>query len=451
MEDDTQLGHASSLQSGQRVPRGKRYHGSPAQETQADYCSIEAKHCSALRRWLYWGFPVVSAVALAPIPIMILNHIYPFFVRYTGGAEWSFEATSMALVTIAAVVSLLALFGLLVTGLLGVYIVPRLFHRLLKEDKTYVLYGLHYWAQGIVAGASNSRVYNLLFGDSSAIVYYLKLIGWNLNKIEQSGSNFGTNQKHDNPFLCDIGSGTMVSDGLSMINIEMSTTSFKISKVKIGDRNYLGNNIHYPAGGRTGANCLLGTKAMIPIDGPVRENVGLLGSPCFEIPRAVDRDKNFDPYMDNEIRQQRLRKKNVHNLVTVVAYLLSNWIFAFVMLLAVGAAVLSYPQLGILSLSAAGMLIAITAILYFAFCERASLGFKPLEPKVVSIYDPYFWFHERHWKFCESPLMSLFKGTPFKNTVSRLMGVRVGRKVFDDGCQYLEKTLIEIGDYTQPQ
>ena len=41
MGNDTQLGHASSLQSGQRVPDGKRYHGSPAQETQADYCPVE--------------------------------------------------------------------------------------------------------------------------------------------------------------------------------------------------------------------------------------------------------------------------------------------------------------------------------------------------------------------------------------------------------------------------
>ena len=110
-----------------------------------------------------------------------------------------------------------------------------------------MLYGFHYWVHGIVAGASNSRIYNLLFGDSSAIVHYLKLIGWNLNKVEQTGSNFGTNQKHDNPFLCDVGSGTMVSDGLSMMNAQMSSSSFKLSKVKIGDRNYLGNNISLPA------------------------------------------------------------------------------------------------------------------------------------------------------------------------------------------------------------
>ena len=33
----------------------------------------------------------------------------------------------------------------------------------------------------------------MLFGDSSFIVHYLKRIGWNLNKVEQTGSNFGTN------------------------------------------------------------------------------------------------------------------------------------------------------------------------------------------------------------------------------------------------------------------
>ena len=32
---------------------------------------------------------------------------------------------------------------------------------------------------------------------------------------------------------------------------------------------------------QTGVNVLLGTKVAIPIDGPVRENVGLLGSPAF--------------------------------------------------------------------------------------------------------------------------------------------------------------------------
>src|SRR5256885_10119763 len=47
MGDDTQLGHASSLQSGQRVPDGKRFHGSPAVETTSDYCAIASRKIGA--------------------------------------------------------------------------------------------------------------------------------------------------------------------------------------------------------------------------------------------------------------------------------------------------------------------------------------------------------------------------------------------------------------------
>ncbi len=91
----------------------------------------------------------------------------------------------------------------------------------------------------------------------------------------------------------------MVSDGLSMINVAdvehvlqarqgagSATTTISATTSTIR-----------PAS-KAGANCLLGTKVMIPIDGPVRENVGLLGSPCFEIPRAVERDKNFNLALD---------------------------------------------------------------------------------------------------------------------------------------------------------
>ncbi len=47
MEDDTQLGHASSLHNGQRIPKGKHYHGCPAQETTANYCRGRAERLHA--------------------------------------------------------------------------------------------------------------------------------------------------------------------------------------------------------------------------------------------------------------------------------------------------------------------------------------------------------------------------------------------------------------------
>jgi non-ribosomal peptide synthetase-like protein len=101
----------------------------------------------------------------------------------------------------------------------------------------------------------------------------------------------------------------------------------------------------------------------------------------------------------------------------------------------------------VFSLLAAEALLAVVTVLFFAWLERASLGFKWLTPKVVSIYDPYFWAHERHWKLSDSPIVQMFKGTPFKNVVSRLVGVKMGRKVYDDGCITTERTLTHVGDY----
>ena len=65
MGDDTQLGHASSLQSGQRVPDGKRYHGSPAVETTSDYCPIESRNVSALRSGLFVALELAVLLLVA--------------------------------------------------------------------------------------------------------------------------------------------------------------------------------------------------------------------------------------------------------------------------------------------------------------------------------------------------------------------------------------------------
>ena len=102
----------------------------------------------------------------------------------------------------------------------------------------------------------------------------------------------------------------------------------------------------------------------------------------------------------------------------------------------------NFPAMAI----AAGV-VAVGALGVVIFVERASIGFGRLEPDLATIYDPAFWRVERHWKLSDIAFAYLFSGTPLRNVVSRLLGLRVGRKVFDDGCLLSERTLVEIGDY----
>ena len=84
MEDGTQLGHASSLQAGQRVPRGRRHHGSPGQETTANYCTVGAKACTPLRRALYSAYQLFVMFALvAPMTILLGYYVFQYLNAYT--------------------------------------------------------------------------------------------------------------------------------------------------------------------------------------------------------------------------------------------------------------------------------------------------------------------------------------------------------------------------------
>lgn len=446
--DGAQLGHTSALQPGESIPAGQRWHGSPAEPTTLDYIRVAPRPCGSLRRAAYGVGALLTSVLL--ILPLAAGGLYILFAEVPS-LEKLLHPTSMdALVSgelfvTALVFSAAMFFGSLLFSLLVIGTLPRFLGLAIKPDKVYRLYGVHYSAHRSIMRLTNLPIFKWLFGDSSYIVNYLKYLGYHMPEVEQTGSNFGIEVKHETPFLTTIGSGTMVADGLSLMNADYSSTSFRVSRTSIGAHNFLGNYVAYPSQGRTGDNCLLATKVMIPLDGEVRENVGLLGSPCFEIPRTVERDSSFDHLRYGEERDRRLGAKNRYNIRTMGVFLLVRWLH-----------VLGLTVLGLMAVELHGptghVVIAVMIVLalpfnalYFVLVERLTLKFGRLEPELCSIYDPYFWWHERLWKMAAPGLMVL-NGTPYKNVVWRLMGVQVGKRLFDDGCDIPERSLTTIGD-----
>ncbi|HEY4614804.1 MAG TPA: Pls/PosA family non-ribosomal peptide synthetase, partial [Citricoccus sp.] len=445
--DGAQLGHASSLHEGQAVPAGERWHGSPGQPTRTDYRTVGTTDQRPGRRAAYvcWQlvglFGVSLPGAFAGLPLLLdaapglSAMLWSPTVSFTSGSFYGF----------VLVTSLIIFFGRHLLGLLVVATVPRLLNTVLRPDRTYPLYGFHFACHRAIEGLTNRRFFHDLFGDSSAIVHYLRALGYRLTPVVQTGSNFGTEIKHDNPYLVSVGSGTVVASGISIVNATYSSTSFSVSRSSLPAGSFFGNEILYPPGATTGRDCLIATKALVPIDGPVREGVGLLGSPAFEIPRTVQRDSAFVRMAHDEDLPRRLAAKNRHNLVTAGLFLLARWFQAFVATLTGFLAVDLYFLAGEAALAAAMVLTLLSGVFLGALVERASTGFKPLRPKYCSIYDVDFWRTERFFKL-EAEISPLFNGTPFKGVILRMLGVRVGRRLFDDGAQIAEKNLVALGD-----
>ena len=438
MGDGAQLGHVSSLHRGQAVPAGERWHGSPAQRTDTNYVRVPPARCGRLRRAVSGAFTLLGILLVgAPLLEFGLSFLFGQVSSLVGGG----------LLIRALAFSVVLFFGAVLVGLLAVGTVPRALRAFIKPDTVYPLYGFRYTVYRVMVGLCRMRFFPLLFGDSSYIVHFLRWVGYRLTPVVQTGSNFGSEVTTTNPFLTSVGTGTMIADGLNVITDEVSSTSFRVSRAAIGPRNFLGNYVTYPAGGRTGDNCLLATKVMVPLDGKIREGVGLLGSPSFEIPRSVERDSRFDHLRTGEALRRGLAAKNRFNLGTIGIFLSTRWLGVFlIVLIDLAALELFYDVYAHAIMAVLFALSAVVAAIYYALVERCFESLGPPPPPICSIYDPGFWWVERVWKLHPINFLHLFDGTPFKSVLWRLIGVRFGKRVFDDGVFISEPTLTVIGD-----
>ncbi|WIG16258.1 Pls/PosA family non-ribosomal peptide synthetase [Kocuria rosea] len=440
--DGGQLGHASSLHALQSVPSGQQWHGSPAQATDTDFRTVAPTDCGLRRRVVYSAIAILYRLVLTPgLGLGVLALLIPFYVgleHLNHGSPWFY-------VDLLALTLLLLLLGLPL-AVVGLAVIPRVLNLCLTPGRVYPLYSWRYAVQRAIDRMTNVQFFMRLTGDSSLIVHYVRLLGYKQPDLVQTGSNFGLATKQDNPYLVTTGSGTMVADGLAIMNADFSGSSFMVSPVSIGARSFMGNNIYYPSTATTGDNCLYATKVMVPVDGPPREGTGLLGSPAFKIPRTVRRDVDFRAQASGPELQALLRAKNRHNAVTIMCFLLRSWIYASAGLLFASYAIALHSIYDVFAVTAAFLGMQLFSVSYFVLVERASLGFRRLQPLFCSIYEEPFWRTERFWKLSARAYLEAFNGTPFKPLIWRLLGVRMGRRVLDDGCYIPERTLVSVGD-----
>nr|MBX2837414.1 hypothetical protein [Gammaproteobacteria bacterium] len=447
--NDSQLGNSSCLQEGQSVPEGEIWHGTPARKTTVNYDRIPKLDISRWAGEIYTGGFMLSGFLLTGPVIFVIAYL--LFTSLPSSAMGSFSSISLALVPAL----MLALYiGGIVVAMLNVVIMPKLYNLFFKPEKVHRLFSFQYWLAQSINRTSNSIFLHSLWGDSSMIMPYFRAVGYDLSTATQNGSNFGVEQIHHSPFLCKFNRNTLVSDGLYMLNMDMSTSAFRMSKIEVPADAYLGNDLRYPVGAKVGTDCMIATKAMLPIEGKVHEGVGILGSPPIEIPRSVARDGRFDHYKKPGVFESRLAMKLKSNVITLGLFMLRAYTAMVVIALAIAAianALINGPlpssiTLGLIA-GAMGMFSLFFISLYNIAWERAVVKLYPVKPLVCSLYERPFWNHERFWKMNINLILETFNGTPLKPLMLRLQGAKVGKMVFDNGAGITEPSTVEIGDY----
>lgn len=193
--DDAQVGHSSSLNTGQTVPASEHVQGSPAHRTGVQFLSLTPMPRSTAREAGYTLFQLAAIFAVAIPSAIVLTELFItwLFVHNNAHAQGYDDfhigppSLHLDLLVFSALLNLAWLFVSLAT----VGIVPRVLGPFVRPDTAYPLFGLHYVAYQIASAASNSRTLNHLLGDSPFITAFLKFVGYAMPGFVQTGANFG--------------------------------------------------------------------------------------------------------------------------------------------------------------------------------------------------------------------------------------------------------------------
>ena len=192
--------------------------------------------------------------------------------------------------------------------------IPRVLNLALEPDRAYPLYGWRWAAHRAITRLTNIRLFPRLLGDSSYIVHYLRWLGYDLYRGGANGSNFGLEVKHETPFHATVGTGTMVADGLSIVNAEIYEQLLPSLSGEIGGAQ-LPRATTSPTrrGVAMGDNCLLATKVAVPIDGRgPRGHRACSARPASRSALGRAR-RQIRPPKARPGAGRRLRRKNRHN------------------------------------------------------------------------------------------------------------------------------------------
>lgn len=275
---------------------------------------------------------------------------------------------------------------------------------------------------------------------------WFRLMGATVGR--RSEISTATSVMHD---LVTIGTESFIADGVVLGSARAVPGAIVLAPTVIGRRSFVGNSALIPAGSTIGDEVLIGVLSRPPADpaSAVAAGATWFGSPPLRLPaREVvtmfDEGARFNP--PRRLVAARLAVETVRTILP-----LSIFISLLSLLLSVVGDLADRPH--------PGVTIALAFIpLYVGFAIAAGFAVVALKWLVVGRYVQttrplwsfFVWRTELVTATFENLAVNLLllplRGTPWLAAYFRLMGAKIGRRVYLDTTDLTEFDLVEIGD-----
>ncbi len=434
--DGAVLEDLSLLPAGESVPAGEVWTGSPCVRRGPASARAEPPRPSALRRAL------VTLGLLVAAPLLPLAAVIPIAPGLIALIEIDWATSDYLYI---AITPLLALAYVVLMCLLTAGVKWTLLGRV--KPGVYPIWSWFYvrfWfvrQLGQLALELLHPIYATLY-----VRPWYRLMGARIG--ERAEISTATSVVPD---LLDIGAESFIADGVVLGAARVEPGVLRLETTRVGRRTFVGNSGLIPTGTDLGDEVLIGVLSKPPED-PARAlepGSTWFGSPAIRLPHrqvvaVFDEGSRFRP--SKRLIATRLAIEFVRVTLSLTVFL-----SLFSLLLTV---------IGDLSDDryAALEIIVSFPFLYMTFCGAAGAFVIALKwlvagryrPRTAPLWSTFVWRTELVTSTYENLAVPLLleplRGTPYINVFLRLMGCRIGRRVFTDTTDITEHDLVSVGD-----
>jgi non-ribosomal peptide synthetase-like protein len=449
MEDDSALEDLSLLPHGTVIPRGETWLGSPARKVVGEASRLPSGGLApepitsappparpSTRRRFFFG--VLHGIGLLIFPVLVVAALFPGIVvmnelNYLDPYYWYLLLAP--LIGLSFIVFLALEIAVVKWALLG-----------RVKPGRHALHSFYYLRKWFADQTLDLSLDTL--GPLYASVYltpWYKLLGAKLGHgAEVSTASFIS------PDLLSIGDESFIADSVSLGAPRVRNGFMTLGRNHIGKRSFIGNSAMLPPGTIIGDSVLIGCLSAPPPNpaDALREDTTWMGSPAIFLPQRQESTAFPDETTFNPTAKLRVQRA----VIEFVRVITPSTCFIILISLLFSALLLLHDYFNLLDtlllfpLLYMGCAIAATATTIVA---KWVLVWR-YRPRETPLWSTLVWRNELlnalHEHLAEPFLIGALTGTPFICWYFRLLGAKIGRRVYMETTDLSEFDLVRIGD-----
>jgi non-ribosomal peptide synthetase-like protein len=456
LEGDTRVGAfghlegQSALNSGQSVPAGRNWHGSPARDGGAVDRSVQPGRppVSKRRKAAELLFFLCGAILITTLFFM---PVFPSFVLidwiddidrfpFLQSNRVPFQLVKYFVLAFPATAVLIVCTALLSAGIRW-SMLPRM------KAGSWPVHSNVYCAKWLVNQIQESSL-SILHGVYATVYapFWYRLLGAKVGRDAEISTALGVV-----PDMLTLGDETFIADAVLLGDEQIDGGWMSMKATVISRRSFVGNGAYIPDGTILPENVLIGVHSRAPDNRQMQAGDTWLGSPPINLP-ARETVTGFPENLTfRPSRRRRLGRSLVEALRIITPHAL---------VIAVGYTVVLnlMPEAGagrwlevIGWLTLAGLMYGVGSFVFVATLKWSLLT--RYRTCSVPMWTPFVWLSEGVTNLYEGiavpNFMSYLRGTPWLPLAFNLLGAKIGRGVYMNTTDITEFDCVRIGDYSE--